>query len=413
MFNNNYISFLLDLKDPNLDFSETTCEIVKIKNVETKVISATLKNKPHKCPYCEEEKIIIHGYKTSKIRLLPSAEYNVILKLKKQRYKCKCCGKTFISKTDEVAEHCQISKKVKLAIYLKTQEKISEKDIAKQYNVSSNTINRVIKAAQSYNTNYNYLPESLCFDEFKSTKDAEGAMSFIFVDAKTHKIVDILENRKLSKLIKYFMRYSKKARDNVKFIVMDMYTPYISLVKECFRNAQIIFDKFHIVNLLSRALDKTRIKVMNEQKENYNKFKRYYKLLLKKAYELDQVHYEKRICFNKMMSQSDIVDYLLEQDKELKNTYKIYQEILYAINFKKPELLEKLIDSNVTGISEKMQTALKTLKKHKEYIINAIKYDLNNGVIEGINNKIKALKRVAFGYRSFYNFRKRIFLINQ
>lgn len=47
---------------------------------------------------------------------------------------------------------------------------------------------------------------------------------------------------------------------------MDMYKPYISLVKEIFPKAKIIMDKFHIVNNLSRALNKARIKLMNKDK---------------------------------------------------------------------------------------------------------------------------------------------------
>ena len=66
---------------------------------------------------------------------------------------------------------------------------------------------------------------------------------------------------------------------------------------------------------------------------------------------------------------------------------------MYAISFKDTKLLENLIDSKIAGVSSFMQTSLKTLKKHKDYIINSIKYNFNNGVIEGINNKIKALKK--------------------
>jgi transposase len=98
-------------------------------------------------------------------------------------------------------------------------------------------------------------------------------MIFIFEDACTHKLVDIVEDRRLYRLEKHFLGFKKKARNNVKFIVMDMYSLYISFVKKCFPNARIVFDRFHIVNLLSRTLNKTRIKVMNNKKELYNKFK--------------------------------------------------------------------------------------------------------------------------------------------
>jgi len=62
---------------------------------------------------------------------------------------------------------------------------------------------------------------------------------------------------------------------------MDMYSPYIQLVKAVFPNATIIMDRFHIVQLISRALNKTRIAVMNQDKVNYRKFKRYWRLFLK------------------------------------------------------------------------------------------------------------------------------------
>ncbi len=301
---------------------------------------------------------------------MPVSGFNALLKLNKQRYKCKNCNKTFIAKTNIVKKHCFISNNVKYGVALKASNKISEKDIASDFNISHNTVNRIINSFfEKYKVNYKHLPEVLCFDEFKSTKDADGAMSFIYCDAKNHKIIDIVENRQLKYLKKYFSRYPKKVRNKVKYIVMDMYKPYISLVKEIFPQANIIMDKYHIVNNLSRALNKASIKLMNKDKKLYKKLKRYYKYLLKNRSSLDCVHFRKYVCFNKMMSQLDVVDYLLEQDEVLKNTYFLYQNLLSSI-------------------------------KH------------NNGVIEGINNKIKVIKRIAFGYRSFFNFRNRILIMN-
>ena len=65
-------------------------------------------------------------------------------------------------------------------------------------------------------------------------------------------------------LLKYFSYYSHKARANVKLIVIDMYSPYISLIQKMFPNAQIIIDKFHLIQLISRSLNKTRIMIMKK-----------------------------------------------------------------------------------------------------------------------------------------------------
>jgi len=57
-----------------------------------------------------------------------------------------------------------------------------------------------------------------------------------------------------------------------------------------------------------------------------------------------------------------------------------------------------------------VRTSLKTLRQHLPFIENSFIYPYNNGRIEGINNKIKVLNRVAYGYRNFMNYKKRIIL---
>lgn len=409
MSDNDYIPILLNLKEENIIFSKISKE--NIKGVVNLVICGKLINKPETCPCCGSDKINVHGYKESNIKLMPISGFKALLKLNKQRYKCKNCNKTFIAKTDIVKKNCYISNNIKYGVALKASKKISEKDISEEFNISHNTVNRIINSFfESHKVNYKYLPEVLCFDEFKSTKDAAGAMSFIYCDAENHKIIDIVENRQLKYLKKYFGRYPKKVRKKVKYIVMDMYSPYISLAQELFPNANIIMDKFHIVNNLSRAVNKTRIALMKSDKKLYNKLKRYYKLILKDQSELDCVHFRKYTCFDKMMSQQDIVNFLINQDETLKNTYNLYQNLLSAIRHKSEKRFENILNTEYTGISEFMKKAMKTTKKYKEYILNAIKYGYTNGLIEGFNNKIKAVKRVAFGYRSFYHFRNRILI---
>ena len=63
------------------------------------------------------------------------------------------------------------------------------------------------------------------------------------------------------------------------------------------------------------------------------------------------------------------------------------------------------------NISDKMKKVLKLYNDNLKYIENSFKYDINNGIIEGTNNLIKCLKRIAFGYRKYDHFIARIFLI--
>ena len=174
---------------------------------------------------------------------------------------CNSCNKKFFATTKIVDEGCFISNQVKYAIALELKNKISEKDIAKRYRVSPNTVERIIDSYYDTKKLYkHYLPEVLSFDEFKS---ADGTMSFHMVDGKT---IDIVEDRKLNSLLKYFSYYTHKVRSKVKLIVIDMYSPYISLIKTMFPNADIIIDNFHLTQLISTSLNKTRIMLMKKIK---------------------------------------------------------------------------------------------------------------------------------------------------
>ena len=61
-------------------------------------------------------------------------------------------------------------------------------------------------------------------------------------------------------------------------------------------------------------------------------------------------------------------------------------------------------------INELMLVTSKTFKKYIKYIENIFKSNITNGLIEGLNNKIKSIKRTAFGYSNFSNFKKRILI---
>ncbi|REH89662.1 ISL3 family transposase, partial [Staphylococcus felis] len=100
-------------------------------------------------------------------------------------------------------------------------------------------------------------------DEFKSVKNVSGSMRFIYVNALTHRIIDIVEDRRLRSLKDYFYRFSLNDRRCVKTVTIDMYEPYMNLIKELFPNAKIIIDRFHIIQALNRALNMARVAVMN------------------------------------------------------------------------------------------------------------------------------------------------------
>ena len=289
------------------------------------------------------------------------------------------------------------------------------KDIGKDNYVSTTTVARFMaKLDNVFNVDFSYLPENLSFDEFKSTKDAKGAMSFIYLNADNHKIIDVVENRQLNFLRRYFSCFPKYVRDKVKTVCVDMYSPYISLIKELFVNAEIIIDRFHIVKLFSNSFNHTRIDTMKKYSPSnikYKRLKKYWKNFLKPYKLLNTKYFLKRIHFpGKLVSDEDIVDISLDVNKTLKNTYDCYQCLREDIEKRDFELFKFHLNYFKDKVSDKMRTSMVTCIYYLEYIKNSFIYDYSNGPIEGINNFIKVLKRIAFGYRNFANFRTRIFI---
>lgn len=334
------------------------------------------------------------------------------MRLRKQRYLCRCCNSSFTLSSKLVDKSCFISNATKYKIALDASLKRSEKDIAKDNYVSHVSVSKIIaKLEEKQTRNRGYLPKHLSFDEFAATKDTKKKMAFIMIDADKGTILEIYDDRRYEALLKLFGLYSHDARANVETIAIDMYTPYMKLINTMFPNAELIIDKFHIVQLVSSSLNKTIIQLMNKDKKNDNKFKRYWKLILKTRDDINDCIYKKYVCFSDMMREIDIVDYLLETDKGFQESYLFYQEVLSTIRKKDYQLLEETLESDYPHLSSYMKTSLETLKKYKQYIKNTLSFDYSNGTIEGINNLIKVIKRIAFGYRCFLHFKTRIFII--
>ena len=386
----NFIKTILNIQDDNISFPEEEYyQLIQKGDHLIKLFKGFLKSDYCACPHCNSKNIVKNGSRIRKIKYIPIQNYNIELELNVQRHICKECKKTFSASTNIVSDNSSISNNLKYTVALELQKNISLTSIAKRYNISISSVQRIMDNCYSdLKVNKEYLPEAIC--------------------------IDVVEDRRLHSLTEYFSRFSLEARNNVKYICMDMYTPYISLVNSIFPNAKIVIDKFHIVNLVNRAFNQTRISIMNSIQDDSlkRKFKLFWKSLLKYYPDLCQVNYYCQ-SFKRKLSSKDKVDYLLEKSPELEANFNVYQDIIQAIrdnNFKRFESIVKKYLANKEKISKKMIIALRTLKKYMKYIENMFESNITNGVIEGLNNKIKSIKRTAFGYSKFSNFKKRILI---
>jgi len=420
MTHSQFIRKTLGIKDENIQFEKQVSEET-FRGQNHLVLFGKLTYTPKVCEKCgivnrSTKDIVKNGTKVTTVKLTHINFKPVLLKLKKQRFLCRHCQSTFVAHTRLVDKDCFISNIIKSTISIELTETQSMSLVAKHLNVSSNTVIRQLtKYGDSLRKDYQYLPQHISMDEFKSVKNVSGAMSLIFIDAQTHEVIDIVENRQQRYLRDYFLRYSLKSRLQVKTVTMDMYSPYIQVVKDCFPNAKMIIDRFHIVQLLNRALNQVRIQEMKKirytRPTDYKKLKSQWKLVLKNESDLDNEKYFTHRLYDGLVSEYVMLEFLLDISPRLRKAYNIVSRLKWALKNRRFDYFQNFLkEAKKDTYPSKIRTALNTLEKYIKPIKNAFLYTLSNGPIEGINNKVKNIKRSGYGYRSFINLKNRILI---
>lgn len=389
---NNCINNLLNLKG---------VIIKNIKNSE-KNISVYIETEHHsqQCPHCKSYTSKIKDYHTQSIKDVPIQFKNTTLIVKKRRYECKSCGKTFYEKLDFVPKYYRTTNRLLAYIYDQLLTNKSMKQIAKESNVSSNKIMRTIDLFDCEN---NTLPDVISIDEFKgNTGYYKYQVSLI--DSKNHKILDILPCRYKHDLCNYFKKFPLSERSKVKYFITDLWETYKDISITYFPKAKIIADKFHYSRYIVNAVNDLRIET---QKKLQTKEKKYFfhskKLLLARYINL------------KEESQDKLRYILINYSEDLRIIYREKEELLDIIHNENSELakikfndwVKRNINSNISILKD----VAKTYFNWSYEIKNSLEVHYTNGVIEGFNNKIKTLKRNAFGFRNFRRFRTRILLL--
>ncbi len=414
----NDIRNLLNIQDKHITFNHPITEKTSVKGRQALLVHATLTYTPRACKQCGVKntnyKIYKNGTQTSVIKLPLNNHQPTYLKLRKQRFYCKeCCG-SFVAETSLVAPNCFISNSIKAGIVIEATRAISIKDIAERMNISWHTVIRFVRqAAKEARPYYTTLPAHLSFDEFKFKK---SRMAFDYINAETGEILGIVSGTTNYQIKKHFIsRFSLKERHQVKTITIDMNSGYISCIKELFPKAKIIIDRFHIVQLINRSLNKSRIKYMNqlksqpEDRKKYRRLKTYWRLFLKKESHISYTTYKNYHLFGQR-TEAGILNEMLDYDDIFRLNYNTYQSLMKAVDDNDIHLLRQLVTTVHPDLTHHLKTSLKTLAKHLNYIENTFTYTYSNGRIEGNHNKIKVLNRIAYGFRNLGNYIDRITL---
>lgn len=357
----------------------------------------------HTCPNCLTKTTKIHDYYLRTIKDVPVQKKFVTIHYNQRRYECPHCHKSFNENNPIVSRYSHHTTHLTGFIVNSLRSKISMNDISKEANVAPCFISKMLPYLAITCTS---LPKVLCIDEFKGNSGTEK-YQVVLLNGETHEIVDIIECRYKHFLCDYFKKFPKAQLDNVKFFVTDLWETYKDIAFTYFSHAKIVADRFHFIRYATGAVDTLRKKVQsNLQKSERKWFKKSRRLLLsrrckiKKDEDIEQLNYM-----------------LINFSGDLRIAYREKECFLDIIHSSDPyHIKEKLFNEwicrNLNSPVEELVSVAKTYQHWAVEIRHALEFSYSNGCTEGINNKIKTLKRISFGMPNFVHFKARIMLLD-
>lgn len=408
-----FIIKLLDLKEEDLDSIDSLTQLNQADFL------ITLKARDHLCPKCGSFTHYVKDYKIRKLKHKILINFDSTIFYNQRRYVCKDCNATFVENAPFTGNRNVMTPTTLINILNELKPYTAAySSIAKKYGVAVSTVIDIFdKHVQIPRKN---LTEILCWDEFYFNRHAKKKYAFMIMDFRKKYIIDIVESRWNEDLYNYFFSIPLSERNNVKYIITDMYKNYKLLCSIFFKNTTVCIDPFHVMKKVNDSLNAFRKRIMrtfqNEKKDSreYRLLKSRYYLILKNKDDLKSDDYKYDPILNAHVTESYITERILEINPYLNEAYKIKEEYI-SLNDETPEtfkgraekekelnsLIRRMIISNIP----EMIDCAKALKNWEEEILNSFIWiegrRLSNGPIEGKNNYIKKIISSANGLQNF------------
>lgn len=396
MSNSDNIIELLELKDVVITGFEST--------LEANFIHLEVPLHAHRCPNCGTLTQSVHDYREQKVLDFPLYAKCTYLIYRKRRYRCPICGKRFFEVNTFLPRYAHTTNRFFFKLFQELHSVVSQKSIAEHFTTSTMRIRRVLDAVTP---SLPELPEVLGIDEFRGNTN-RTKYHCILTDLTTSSPIDILNNRTEATLIHHFRKYQHTGQlEKVKFIVIDMWRAYYSVLQKLFPHAIIIIDRFHFVRQALWSLENVRKRIQKELPDSLRVyFKKSRSVLLKRAIHL---------TVNESVDEVRQRDRMLAFFPDLKIAYELKEELLWMVHEvhdldQARICLNEWIRKAEASCIPEFKSAITAYRNWKHPILNAFAYPYSNGITEGCNNKIKVIKRNAFGLRNFDRFRTRILL---
>jgi transposase len=350
------------------------------------------------CPKCAAPSS--SGYDTRHVAIkdAPIRDHGVTLYIRKRRLWCKPCGRPFTEPVPGIRKGKRHTERYANSVGWACDKFADLKSVRRAYKCSAHFVYHAhySRLEREIKEKINYpWTSSVGIDEHSFRKDPlTRRMEFasLIVDYDKGRVREIVLGKTCEELKSQLALIP--GRENVRQAVIDMCDPFKNFIREFFPNALITADKFHVLRLLSPALLRRRKEITGTRADARAK-----RLLLMGARNLD---YSSALTLRRF----------LEHYPELHELY-VWKERLHGFyrmrgHRRAQRAFTAMTDEMALSQLPEIKTLRKTLLKWRVEVLNYFLTRLTNGRTEGFNNKAKVVKRRAYGYRSFRNYRLKV-----
>ncbi len=374
------------------------------------------------CPFCHSKQANIKDFDYVEINCSETEHVKDILRIKKVRFRCKACNKSFTPPIKGIERHAKISKQVGTFVCSDFAKKLTFSQIARNYHLTPERIIQIFDEKVKYIPR-RPIPDVLCIDEIRFSEELDQKFVCVLYDFNKREIVDMIRNRQMPYLKEYFGNINQNELNKVKVYISDMYDAYATIHDRYFPKSIHVVDLFHVIIQLTTAVNQLRVRAMNgtigKGSMEYNFMKSRWQFFLCRDSKIPDKTYTYQKT-GEIIRYDDLLFRCLKLDEHLWTGYNILQELFrYTDYWTFEEALNFVLRiSNRLENSDSilLKTVGKTYHKWRFEIANGFAKNqahihYTNAIAEGINNQIKTVIKSAYGYHNFERFRKRVMLI--
>jgi len=349
------------------------------------------------CRTCRTKGIVHTKGLGRTVRDLNIGPAQTFLRVGYRRVWCDRCGKAHTESLDFLDPHKRITRRMARYIY-ELCKKMTIQAVAAHLDLDPKTV----KAIDKHFLNEAFAQTDceglriLAFDEIALRKGREGYMT-VALDYQSGRVVWMGEGHNKQTLDAFFTEMTQAQKQAIEAVAIDMWEPYINRIQHHCPNAKIVFDLFHLVKGFGEVIDGIRREEMRnattDQDRKYIKGSRY--VLLKNRSNLtpqQRVHLRDLLAINARLSA----------------VYQLKDQLKMLYRYKRRGWAKKAIDQWCTMAAEidhrLMRRFIGRLRFFEYGILNHCSYPIGTSPLEGVNNKIKVIKRQAYGFHDPHYF---------